>query len=392
MEKIQERRLINANRIAFMLAGLGVACWGPMIPYVQERFVLDAHELGLLLLCMGMGSMVSMPLAGMFTTRLGCKFMVRAASVIVVVCLSSIPFVMNLYAMGCILFVFGISTVMLDVTANINAARVELMVGRPIMSGLHGVYSVGNFIGSLGVAFLLSLGLDLHFAGFASSVFVAFVALSGTTHLLTRHNAAVAGEDEDTGPKRVLHPLVIFIGVLCFIMFMTEASMLDWSAVFLRDELHVPIEHAGYAFSAFAIAMTAFRLSGDKFVQLLGRRRVLVIGTVCIFAGYSIVVMVPNFMAALVGYAIIGVGASNVVPQLVSYTVSIKGVSINGAVTVVNAIGFSGSLMGPALIGFSAHQIGLPNTFMCQAVAVLFVGVSCFVVLRRKVQAKKEQQ
>lgn len=381
MDKKRAGQLINANRASFLVAGGGIAAWAPMIPYVQERFALDPQQLGLLLLCIGIGSFCSMPLTGFLASRLGCRTLIYSGVCVLSACLIAITLVQQIYVMAAVLFIFGISSVILDVTSNINAARVELMVGRPIMSGLHGLYSVGGFAGSLSVTFALSAGSALPVTGCIAAALCLAVVFAGCRHVLTAANAAVEGESAD-GTGRALHPLVLLIGVLCFIMFMTEGSMLDWSGVFLNKERGVSIEHAGYGYAAFAIAMTIFRLTGDKIVSMLGRRRTLCTGTLLIFCGYSLAVMIPHPLTTLCGFFMIGMGASNVVPQLISYTVSIKSVSINAAVTVVNAIGFTGILCGPALIGFAAQHIGLPQTFMVMSAFVLMVGIIVFTVMR----------
>ncbi len=385
---ITEKRMIRSNRAAFLAAGFGIAAWAPMIPYVQERFALNQQELGVLLLCIGIGSLVAMPLAGFAASKLGCRALIYCATVLVALGLCAIPLIDQLYVLAAVLIAFGMSAVILDVVSNINAARVEIISGRGIMSGLHGLYSIGGFLGSLGVTALLTLGLSLPAAGLTAAVLLLLIVCSSCRFLLDRSSGLTGSEKQQQeqqsgGRARVLHPLVILVGILCFIMFMTEGSMLDWSGIFLRTERGVPVEQAGIGYAAFAIAMTIFRLTGDKIVATLGRRRVIVTGTGFIALGYLLAVMVPHPYTALMGFFLIGVGASNVVPQLISYTVTIENVSINAAVTVVNAIGFTGILCGPAVIGFLAHQLGgLHNVFLLQASAVILTGAICFVLLR----------
>lgn len=388
IDKITERRMIRSNRAAFLAAGFGLAAWAPMIPFVQERFALNQQELGLLLLCIGIGSLVAMPIAGFAASRFGCRILIYAATVLVALGLCAITLIDHLYVMAVVLIAFGMAAVILDVVSNINAARVEILSGRGIMSGLHGLYSIGGFLGSLGVTALLTLGVSLQAAGLTAAVLLFLIVGSSCRYLLDRSSGTTEREKKQQeeqgsgGRLRVLHPLVLLIGILCFIMFMTEGSMLDWSGIFLRTERGVPVEQAGIGYAAFAIAMTLFRLTGDKIVATLGRRRVIVTGTGFIAMGYLLAVMVPHPYTALLGFFFIGIGASNVVPQLISYTVTIKDVSINAAVTVVNAIGFTGILCGPAVIGFLAHHMGLHNVFLLQAAAVILVGVICFVLLR----------
>lgn len=389
-------QLIFSNRASFFMAGFCIAAWAPMIPFVKDRFGLDEHNLGLLLLCVGIGSFISMPTSSWLSSRFGCRAPIFVSALIVALCLVSIPFISNIYLLGLVLFIMGINAVALDVISNIAGALVEQVTARNIMSGLHGLYSVGGFCGSLSVTFLLSAGLPLHLAGIYAAAILLIVTLLGSRNLLTtvyfnehnqplsraqyleneaskRQTASASGAQRTSHWQYYLHPIVLLIGLMCFIMFMTEGSMLDWSGVFLHTERGFALEHAGYGYAAFAIMMTMCRLTGDKVVTKLGRKRVLLASTWFIIAGFILAVRVEHYLAAFIGFALIGVGASNVVPQLVSVTARIKEVPPHISVAIVNAIGFTGVLVGPALIGFLAHAITLSNTYLCQAGGVFLV-------------------
>ena len=392
------QHLIWSNRASFFMAGFCIAAWAPMIPFVKDRFGLDEHNLGLLLLCVGVGSFISMPTSSWLSSRLGCRTPIVVSALIVALCLISIPFITNLYLLGLVLFIMGINAVALDVISNIAGAFVEQVTARNIMSGLHGLYSVGGFCGSLSVTFLLSAGLPLHLAGIYAAAILIIVTLVGSRHLLTtvyfdEHNQPLSREQylaqrhsaqaQQSHLQYYFHPIVLLIGVMCFIMFMTEGSMLDWSGVFLHTERGFALEHAGYGYAAFAIMMTICRLTGDKVVTKLGRAKVLLASTLFIIAGFIVAVVVPHYLAAFVGFALIGIGASNVVPQLVSVTARIKDVPPHVSVAIVNAIGFTGVLIGPALIGFLAHAITLSNTYLCQAGGVFVVFLLSIFLIKK---------
>lgn len=393
----EHKPMMLSNRASFLVAGFCLAAWAPMIPFVKERFGLDEHNLGLLLLCVGIGSFVSMPTSGYFSSKFGCRAPIYVSAFVVALCLICIPFIDNIYLLGAVLFCMGISAVALDVISNINAALVEHVANRNVMSGLHGLYSVGGFLGATSVTFLLSLGLPLHWTGLYAAVVIVALILLGGRHLFTtvyvdeidgkekpeaKTESATEAPKKESHLKYYLHPTVLLIGLMCFIMFMTEGSMLDWSGVFLRMERGVSLEHAGYGYAAFAIAMTTCRLLGDIIVTRFGRGRIIFLGTLCIVAGFCVAVFIPSLFTALLGFALIGVGASNVVPQLVSISAKLDDVPTHIAVTIVNAIGFSGVLIGPALIGFLAHAITLPYTYLCQAAAVLCVTVMSYLLLK----------
>lgn len=383
---MEHKQLLFSNRISFLIAGFCIAAWAPMIPFVKERFALNEHDLGLLLLCVGIGSFVSMPTSGYFSARFGCRTPIIIAALLISGCLIAIPFISNLYVLAAVLFFMGINSVFLDVISNINAALVEQYTKRDVMSGLHGLYSVGGFLGSLSVTFLLSMHFPFLYVGFYAAAIIVTCALLGCRHLFTSvHLTAEAAESTTSGKSTwsyYTNPIVLLIGLMCFIMFMTEGSMLDWSGVFLRLERGLNLEHAGYGFATFSIFMTIFRLTGDKIVATLGRGRVIVIGTLLIVSGFMLAVVIPHYLAAFAGFALIGIGASNVVPQLVSITARIKEVPPHISVTIVNAIGFSGILIGPAFIGFLANAITLPYTYLVQALGVLFVTIMTIILMK----------
>lgn len=378
-----------------------------MIPFVKDRFYLDEHELGLLLLCVGIGSFISMPTSGFLSARLGCKIPIYGASFVVALCLACITVIDNIYLMGAILVIFGMGAVTLDVVANINAALVEQITNKNVMSGLHGLYSVGGFLGSLSVTFIVGTSLGLVAGGVFALIVIFITVILGGRSLLNivsldekgtsdkaaaasgadaneaASSAALSAAANNSKMRYYTHPMVLMIGVMCFIMFQTEGSMLDWSGVFLNNERNVGLEYAGYGYAAFAITMTIFRLTGDKIVSALGRRTVIIGGTLLIVAGYAIAVAIPHYISAFVGFALIGMGASNVVPQLVSLVARIKEVPINISVTLVNTIGFTGVLVGPAFIGFLAQHITLPYTYLCQAALVLLVAVLTICFIKR---------
>lgn len=271
--------------------------------------------------------------------------------------------------------------------SNINAALVEKSINKGVISGLHGLFSVGGFIGSAVVTTLLGTRLGIVGSAVSAAVFVWLFTFLGCRHLF----AAV--HDEDKSKKNELnqknrfmlpHYLVVITGLMCFVMFMTEGSMHDWTGVFLVAERNIDLSDAGYGYSAFAIAMTVCRLTGDRIVERLGRRLVLFLGTLCVFAGYCVAVFIPSVISVFLGFAIIGIGASNIVPQLVSYIATCKEMPVHLSVMWVNAIGYTGILCGPAFIGFLAKVITLEYTFMCLAGLVILVGLGGYYLLSPK--------
>lgn len=461
-------RWIRSNRMGFLAAGFAIAAWAPIIPFIKDRFALDEHGLGLLLLCVGAGSLFSSPLSGFLTSRFGCKIPIFGATITWAICIALISVINNIYLMALVLFIFGMAAVILEVVSNINGAMIEQLTGKTVMSGLHALYSLGGLTGSFGVTFILGAQAGLVVAASCAAIFMLTAVLLGgrnlfnhaqlsaEEHMPTHTEANASSSPEETtatnvevskvatdkltnsnndteghavdstgdsaGAERIaelkqtsefkelkqqahqlkkavahaqkevpekmlqkrylLHHTILMVSFMLFVLYLTEGAMLDWSGVFLYEERGVSLEMAGYGYAVFAIMMTTFRFLGDRLVLRMGKRRVIVIGTLIICAGFCCSALVDHLYANLMCFALIGIGSSNVIPQLVSYVAKVNDVPMHIAVTLVNSFGFTGVLIGPALIGFVAHLITLPGAFIMLGIIVLTVTFLSYQYIR----------
>lgn len=366
-----------STRVAFFIAGFGISAWAPLIPYAKDRLGIDEGVLGLLLLCLGAGSIITMPIAGALAARFGCRLMIGAATLLICASLPFLAMVASIPALVIVLLIFGAAIGTVDVVVNIQAVIVEKASGKSMMSGFHGLWSVGGFVGAGGVSSLLWAGVSPLVA--VSCVIVVIVGL-----LLTfgRHLLPYGSEEKD-GPLFVLPKgIVLFIGFLCFIVFLAEGSMLDWSAVFLTSLRGVDFSHAGLGYSLFSVTMMIGRLSGDRVVHKFGGKKILTFGGICAASGIAIAIFIPTWIASLIGFGLLGLGASNIVPVLYSVLGRQKVMPANLAVSAVTTLGYSGILVGPALIGFIAHTTSLSFAFLVVATMLLIVAASSRVVAK----------
>lgn len=372
---------VLSNRMAFFLAGFAPAVWAVMIPYVKDKFFLDESKLGMLLLCLGIGSVLAMPVCGYFGNRFGVKKVIYLCACILAIMLLAIAFSPNIYFVIFALLCLGFGLLVLEVNANLNGGALETIHNIHIMSGLHAFYSIGAFCGAFFCSTLLGLNLSLTFSVVLSVIVLVLALFIFCKHLLVRYD----DEKTETSQHRIkIHPVILLIGCLCFVMYLVEGSMLDWSAVFLYQEKSFAIENAGYGFVAFNSSMIVGRLFGDKIVSFLGRSYTLLIGALIIFAGFLILFLSKDSPFLLLGFAVIGIGASNIVPQLISYAAIRKEMPMHQSMTVINAIGYLGILSGPAIIGFISSGIGLSSTFMILSFFVIMVGIISFLLLKTK--------
>ena len=345
-----------------------MAAWAPLVPYAKARAGLTDGTLGVLLLCMGAGSLVAMPGAGALTARLGCRTVLLAGAGVLCAALPVLASASSVPMLAMALCCFGAGMATVDCAMNIQAIIVERASGRPMMSGFHGLFSVGGIVGAGGVSAMLGLGASPLAATLCVVGGVAAVLAWSAPHLL-RQAAGAA-----TGGVAIPRGIVLFLGILCCVMFLTEGSVLDWSAVFLVAQRAAPVAGAGLGYAAFALTMTIGRLTGDWVVRRLGGQRVVVWGSLSGAAGLALVVCVPVWWVGVAGYALVGLGCANIVPVLYTAVARQTAVPEHLAVPAVTGLGYLGILAGPAVIGLLARATSLSAAFV--AVAVLLLGVA----------------
>lgn len=361
-----------STRLAFLVSGCAMSAWAPLVPFAKARLALQEAELGLLLLCLGVGSLLAMPITGTLATRFGCRPVILISGALTCLILPGLAYAASPLQLGLTLFLFGAAMGTLDVSMNIQAVIVEKASGGALMSGFHGLFSVGGFAGAGSMALLLACGLSpLAASSIVAALVLGVLILSGP-FLLGQMEEAARGGTQFVMP----HGTVIFIGALCFIMFLAEGAMLDWSALLLTGSHGLDAGQGGLGYAAFAIAMTVGRLTGDGVVRRLGGKRVLLLGGLCAASGFFTTVLAPSAAAALLGFVLIGLGASNIVPILFTAAGNQRAMPAGLAVGAITTIGYTGILAGPALIGFVAHASSLNAAFALLGCALLLVAAS----------------
>jgi MFS family permease len=359
-----------STRVAFFIAGFSMASWAPMVPLAKQRAGIDDGTLGLVLLGLGAGSVLAMPLAGYLTARYGCRRVITLASLLICLMLPLLGSVSSLPALIGAVLLFGVGMGSLDCAINIQAVVVEKASERAMMSGFHGLFSLGGILGAVGMTALLSAGLSAFIATLVVVAVLLVALYRAGPHLLP------FGSESDGPLFAVPHGIVLFLSVLCFIVFLTEGAMLDWSAVFLVSERQIAPSYAGLGYAAFAATMTLGRLTGDAIVNRLGGARVTLLGGSLAAFGLALSLLVPAWPAALLGYALVGAGCSNIVPVLYTAVGRQTRMPQSAAIPAMTSLGYAGILMGPAAIGFISHLSNLPLALGVLIVLLAFVAVS----------------
>lgn len=368
-----------STRVAFLAAGTGIATLAPLIPLIKARLALPDNILGMVLLSGACGALLSMPVAGTLAPRIGCrKLLVTGLCLLAasLVLLMALPPSLVLTVVS--LFLLGVGAGTMDCAMNVQAIIVERTSGQRMMSGFHGLYSLGGIIGASLMTALLALGLHPVLATASVSVVLVVTTLLFIPGFLTY------GNKSSTSSGFVIpHGIVLLAGCLCFIAFMAEGAILDWGALLMISVHDVAIEYAGISFVAFSVAMTLGRLVGDKITNALGSFRILLLSGILSAGGMLVTALVPSLPLALLGFAMIGAGASNIVPVLFTETGRQRIMPENIALPAVMTLGYTGLLAGPTIIGFVSHATTLPMAFVMMAALMLVIGL-CSPLFRTK--------
>ena len=366
-----------ATRTAFFIAGFGMAAWAPIIPFVQARLQLSEGALGLLILCLGAGSISMMSATGTIAGRYGCRLPIVCACIVFCFTLPGLGVIDDLTILIVFVTLFGAGLGMIDVAMNLQAVLVEDAHGKPMMSGFHSLFSIGAIAGAGLVSFILWAGGSPATATLCAAMTILLLLAFCHRHLLT-------GSMEGVSSPFFVVPKgpVLLIGGLSFLVFMTEGAMLDWSAVYLATERAFSSSNSGLGYATFAAGMVVGRLCGDRLVQAFGPQLILITGALCAACGLAVIVAVPGWGAALIGFTLVGIGASNLEPIMFSALGRQTAMPRNLAISAVAMLGYTGLLAGPALIGFAAESFSLSFAFSGLALACLVVGATGWMLVR----------
>ncbi|MCX3308512.1 MFS transporter [Pantoea vagans] len=357
-----------ATRIIFFLAGFITATWAVIVPFARANTGVDEAQLGTLLLCLGVGALIAMPVTGWLTSRFGCRRVILVAVALIVISTPWLAVLSDPLLLALALLVFGIGIGVTDCAMNIQAILVEKQAAKPVMSGFHGMYSVGGIAGAGFMTLLLAMGVSVLTGCLLAVVAVIIMTLVSASGLLTYANPA-------EGPVfAVPRGSVLIIGIICFAVFLTEGTVLDWSAVYLTDVRAIPASLGGLGYTCFAVAMTVARLTGDRLISSLGRLPVVLGGALIAAAGMAMVTFIASWPLALLGYTLVGAGCANIVPVMFSAAGRQTAMPQAVAIPAITTLGYLGVLSGPAVIGYVAHYTHLGFSFSLIMALMLVVG------------------
>ena len=365
----------------FLFHGLVIGAWATQVPLLRVRLGLAPAALGLALFCAAAGALATMPVTGRAAMRVGPGPVLRVGSAAACAAFFAAVLAPGFVTLCLALLVFGMGYGAVDVAMNTEAVRVERALGRPILGGVHAMWSVGSFAGSAAGAALLTVVAPAVQAGLLGSVAAVSMQLA-TGRLDAGARSAASGEAAPAArPWRDRRLLLIGV-VLCF-SFMVEGSVADWSGVYLRSARHVPAAAAALGYSAFSACMVAMRFAGDRVRRAIGDGGVLA-GAFVAAAGLALVPLMPSDALAIAGFGVAGVGVANVVPALFA----LAGTRGAGAVGVATTLGYAGVLAGPPLFGAVAQATSLEGALGVSAGFCCLIGCAAGLAARGSVAGR----
>ncbi|HEY5825614.1 MAG TPA: MFS transporter [Cyclobacteriaceae bacterium] len=358
--------------VFFFLHGLCFASWASRIPSIQENLNLSTALLGGILFSLPLGFFISLPFAGWAVGKAGSKRVVVLSVIIYSLSLVGIGTSSTVTELVVCLFSFGFFANLLNISINTQAIAVERLYQKRLMSTFHGIWSLAGFTGAAIGAWMMGKEIS----PFQHYILICIVTLIASSvcasYLIAR--------DEHPGEKRPLFALpdksLIGLGIIAFCSMMAEGAMFDWSGVYFIKVVNVKEEFTGLGYTTFMIAMAAMRFMADALSHRFGLRKILQASGMITTAGLLVAVLVPELFPALVGFFLIGMGVSSVVPLVYSAAGKSKTLSPGIALTAVSSFGFLGLLIGPPIIGFIAEVTSLRISFL--AISIMSMAVVIF--------------
>ncbi|MFJ5939268.1 MFS transporter [Streptomyces sp. NPDC093071] len=353
------RRARFAVAAVFCVHGAVTGSFATRIPWIQEHAGVSAGQLGLALAFPALGASLAMPLAGAISHRFGARTALRGLLVLWTLSLILPSLAPNVWGLCGALFMYGATAGMSDVAMNALGVETETRLGRSIMSSLHGMWSVGALIGSAAGTVAAHLGADARIHHLIAALVLTALGLVFCQGVLDVRSTP----EEEAPPRFSLPPKsALVIGAVGFCGVFAEGASLDWSAVYLRDELGTSAGLAAASTTAFALTMAVARLVGDRVVDRFGAVRTVRVGGVVATLGGLMVVLAPHAAVALAGFGLIGLGIAVVVP-LAFAAAGRSGPNPSQAIAGVATITYTSGLIAPSAIGGIADATSLVFSF-----------------------------
>jgi fucose permease len=365
----------------FFVSGMIYASWGVNVPTVRDKFALNAAQLSVALFAIAGGSIAAMTRVGPWLARVGTRRAYLIAGLGMALT-SALILVMPSYAtLLAMLVAFGVTMAMIDVAINTEASAVENASAKPIMSSLHGMWSIGGMSGAAAGGALLKMGIAPQAHMGAAALIAAAVLLAARAAVLP--HAPHDGEASHPDKRRAGSRGLLLLGIVALIALIAEGAMYDWTTVYMRDVVQASPAFASAAYASFSAGMAGARFAGDAVRARFGAPQLVCASATLACIGMIGALAVPQPAAALIGFALMGLGLANMMPVLFAAAANVEGIHAAEGLARVAGLAYIGLLIGPVLIGGVAQVTTLPIGLSVVALCAALVAVIGPRVLRR---------
>ncbi|PJJ60804.1 MFS transporter [Hymenobacter chitinivorans] len=362
-----------AIAVFFLVSGFGYATWASRIPTIQQHLSLDEAELGGVLLALPTGLLLTLPVTGYLLQRFSSRQIMLVGAVLYNVALGLLGFAQYTWQLVGLLFCFGCSRNLLNISMNAQSVGVQALYGRSIIATFHGVWSVAGFAAAAVGAGLISLHIAPSYHFVAVGMVLTGLALAffpRSLDLVPPPSAA----DQPARPRFALPGKhLLKFGLICFASMACEGTMYDWSGVYFNKAVHAPPNWVAAGFATYMVAMTTGRFLGDWLVNRYGVRPLLRGSGVLMTLGLALAALLPQPLPAALGFALVGLGVSCVVPMVFSMVGRSSHLSSGAAIAGVSTVGYIGFLLVPPVVGFVASAANLRWSFALMALLGIVV-------------------
>lgn len=372
-----------ATTVVFLINGLGIGAWAACIPALRQSLHLSDSALSFCLLAFSAGGIIGMPAASILVARLGSQRTVALLAAAFAIAMALPGYALSLQSLIATAFVFGMCKGFLDVAMNTYAAGVQRSWGFAIMSSFHAAFSVGALVGVVTMGMFFAHGLDVY-SGLLL-ITATTLPLIGLAALLMRGTEIDTGTSDQTSTFARPNRALLGIGCLCFLALLMEGGMADWSGVYMATVVGLSTAGAAAGYAAFSVAMIIGRVCGDWAVQHWGEHTVLRLGGAVAALGFIIALGPVSSVSTILGFALVGIGASNIVPLLFSAAGRSQVVAPSAAIAMTATVGYAGFLIGPPMIGLAADHIGLRAALVTLLIAAVLISGSAGRVTKPRV-------
>jgi MFS family permease len=378
-------KTLLTNRIAvstfFFINGFLYANWTARLPELQRYFGVNNSQLGTLLFCIAFGSIVSMPFAGWLGSKFGSNNVVRIVALLFCVAIPMVAISQNEWIIRLCFFFLGAASGSMDVTMNGQAVLVERLWGKIIFSSFHAIFSIGMALGAASGGLFSSFQVPLQTHLIIIGILGVLPILWASTKLIK--DISIATEkviSEGKTDKFLALKTILPFGIIAFCCMTGEGSMVDWSAIFMNTVVGQSEMVSAWAFGTFGVAMTIGRIFGDYFTHKLGKQKLMLIDAFLSIFGLGVALAFVSVWSTFVGFFLVGLGLSTIVPIVFSSAGNLKNISPSAGISMATSIGYTGFFIGPPTIGFLAEVFGLRiGLGFVLSLFVLMAGVLVFI-------------